>query len=152
MMDLRELYQDVIIDHNKNPRNFGRPETCDHEAKGNNPLCGDKVTVYVSVADDVIENVQFEARGCAISVASASMMTELVKGKTVAEAERLFQSFQHLCTDETEPTAPAGLEDEMDSLQVLSGVRAFPMRVKCATLAWHTMSAALHGQKEISTE
>jgi len=152
MSDLRELYQEVILDHNRSPRNFGPLNPCDHKADGHNPLCGDNVTVYLTVADGVVTEVAFDGRGCAISVASASMMTELVKGKTIADAERLFDSFQHLCTDETEPPAPAGLEDEMDSLQVLSGVRAFPMRVKCATLAWHTMSAALQGQQEVSTE
>jgi nitrogen fixation NifU-like protein len=152
MSDLRELYQEVILDHNRSPRNFGPLDPCDHKADGHNPLCGDNVTVYLTVADGVVTDVAFDGRGCAISVASASMMTELVKGKTIADAERLFESFQHLCTDETEPAPPAGLEDEMDSLHVLSGVRAFPMRVKCATLAWHTMSAALHGQQEISTE
>jgi len=152
MSDLRELYQEVILDHNRNPRNYGALDPCDNKADGHNPLCGDNVTIYLVVADGIVTDVSFDGRGCAISVASASMMTEMVKGKSVADAERLFQSFQHLCTDETEAAAPAGLEDEMDSLQVLSGVRAFPMRVKCATLAWHTMSAALHGQAEISTE
>jgi len=152
MSDLRELYQEVILDHNRSPRNFGALDPCDHKADGHNPLCGDTVTVYLTIADGIVSDVAFDGRGCAISVASASMMTEMVKGMTVADAERLFQSFQHLCTEDTEPEVPAGLEDEMDVLQVLSGVRAFPMRVKCATLAWHTMSAALHGNRETSTE
>jgi len=152
MSDLRELYQEVILDHNKNPRNYGALEPCDHRADGHNPLCGDMVTIYLLVKDGVIEDVHFDGRGCAISVASASMMTELVKGKTVEAAGRLFHAFHHLCTDDEDVEAPQGLEDEMDSLQVLSGVREFPMRVKCATLAWHTMDAALHGKREISTE
>ena len=151
MMDLRELYQDVIIDHNKNPRNFGRPETCDHEAKGNNPLCGDKVTVYLTVANGVIEKVQFEARGCAISVASASMMTELVKGKPLAEARAIFEEFRDVVTRKKD-VAPDDLE-RLDKLAALTGVREFPMRVKCATLPWHTMSAALdQSEDEVTTE
>ncbi len=151
MMDLRELYQDVIIDHNKNPRNFGRLETCDHEAKGNNPLCGDKVTVYLTVADGVIENIRFEARGCAISVASASMMTELVKGKPLAEARAIFEDFRDVVTRKKD-VAPDDLE-RLDKLAALTGVREFPMRVKCATLPWHTMSAALdESEDEVTTE
>ena len=150
MMDLRELYQDVIIDHNKNPRNFGRPETCDHEAKGNNPLCGDKVTVYVTVADNVIENVQFEARGCAISVASASMMTEMIKGKPLAEARAMFDDFRDVVTRKSD-VGPDDLE-RLDKLAALIGVREFPMRVKCATLPWHALDAALQDGGEITTE
>ena len=151
MMDLRELYQDVIIDHNKNPRNFGRPETCDHEAKGNNPLCGDKVTVYLTVAGDVIENIRFEGRGCAISVASASMMTELVKGKPLAEARAIFENFRAVVTRK-EDVGPDVLE-RLDKLAALTGVREFPMRVKCATLPWHTMTAALdQSDNEVTTE
>ena len=146
MMDLRDLYQDVIIDHNKNPRNFGRPETCDHEANGNNPLCGDKVTVFVSMAGDVIEDVRFEARGCAISVASASMMTELVKGKSEAEARAMFARFHDLVTGEEEEM------DELDKMSAFAGVARFPMRVKCATLCWHTLAAALDGAGDVTTE
>ncbi len=151
MMDLRDLYQDVIIDHNKNPRNFGRPETCDHEANGNNPLCGDKVTVFVSMAGDVIEDVRFEARGCAISVASASMMTELVKGRKLADARAIFKDFRDVVTRKED----VGADDleRLDKLAVLTGVREFPMRVKCATLPWHTMSAALDdSEEEVTTE
>ena len=151
MMDLRDLYQDVIIDHNKNPRNFGRPETCDHEANGNNPLCGDKVTVFVSMAGDVIEDVRFEARGCAISVASASMMTELIKGSKLADARAIFEDFRDVVTRKTD----VGADDleRLDKLAVLTGVREFPMRVKCATLPWHTMSAALDDSEEdVTTE
>jgi nitrogen fixation NifU-like protein len=151
MMDLRDLYQDVIIDHNKNPRNFGRPETCDHEANGNNPLCGDKVTVFLSIAGDVIEDVRFEARGCAISVASASMMTELVKGRKLADARAIFEDFRDVVTRKED----VGADDleRLDKLAVLTGVREFPMRVKCATLPWHTMSAALDDSEEdVTTE
>ena len=151
MMDLRDLYQDVIIDHNKNPRNFGRPETCDHEAKGNNPLCGDKVTVYLTIKDGVIDDVRFEARGCAISVASASLMTERVKGKPLAEARAIFQDFREVVTRKGDVEA-SDLE-RLDKLAVLTGVREFPMRVKCATLPWHTMSAALdESDDEVTTE
>ena len=150
-MDLRDLYQDVILDHNKNPRNFGRPETCDHAANGDNPLCGDTVTVYVTVAGNVIENVQFEARGCAISIASASMMTELVKGKPLAEARAIFEEFRDVVTRKKD-VAPDDLE-RLDKLAALTGVREFPMRVKCATLPWHTMSAALdESEDEVTTE
>ena len=152
MSELRELYQEVILDHNKNPRNFGALDPCDHKADGNNPLCGDILTVYLIVDDGKVADLRFEGKGCAISVASASMMTELVKGKTVDEAEKLFDAFHHLCTDADLPDVPEGLEDDMDTLQVLSGVREFPMRVKCATLAWHTMHAALAGESEVSTE
>ena len=151
MMDLRDLYQDVIIDHNKNPRNFGRPETCDHEAKGNNPLCGDKVTVYLTLKDDVIDDVCFEARGCAISVASASLMTERVKGKPLSEARAIFEDFREVVTRKGD-VEDADLE-RLDKLAVLTGVREFPMRVKCATLPWHTMSAALaKTDDEVTTE
>ena len=151
MMDLRDLYQDVIIDHNKNPRNFGRPETCDHEANGNNPLCGDKVTVYLSIKDDLIDDVRFEARGCAISVASASLMTERVKGKPLAEARAIFEDFREVVTRKGD-VEDANLE-RLDKLAVLTGVREFPMRVKCATLPWHTMSAALaKTDDEVTTE
>jgi nitrogen fixation NifU-like protein len=151
MIDLRDLYQDVIIDHNKSPRNFGRPETCDHEAKGNNPLCGDKVTVYLTMAGDVIEGVRFEARGCAISVASASMMTELIKGRPLAEARATFEHFHDVVTRKTD-VEPDDIE-RLDKLAALIGVREFPMRVKCATLPWHTMSAALDdSEQEVTTE
>ena len=151
MMDLRDLYQDVILDHSKNPRNFGHAEDANHHADGNNPLCGDKVTVYLKVDDDIIQDVTFEARGCAISVASASMMTELVKGKTVGEARAVFEQFRDLVTRKDPPT-----DDDLasiDKLAVLTGVREFPMRVKCATLPWHTMTAAIdNAADEVTTE
>ena len=138
MSDLRELYQEVIFDHNRQPRNFGRPQGANRSAHGYNPLCGDKVTVYLRVEDGVIRDAAFEGSGCAISTASASLMTEALKGKTEAEAERLFEGFHDMVTGSE---AHAGL----GKLEVLGGVREFPMRVKCATLAWHTLSAALKG-------
>lgn len=154
MSDLRELYQEVILDHGKRPRNFRHPADANREAKGDNPLCGDKVTIYLKLsATGVIDDVAFEGRGCAISTASASLMTELLKGKSEAEANALFGAFHHMCTqDDGAPALPKNLEDEFDRLQVLSGVRQYPMRVKCATLAWHTMKAALEGAEKASTE
>ena len=154
MMDeLRELYQDVILDHGKKPRNFGSLEGYNHLAQGHNPMCGDTLVVYLKVDDDnVIQDVSFKGKGCAISVASASMMTEMLKGKPVSEAETLFNAFHDMCTQD-DPQLPEGVdEDAIERLQVLSGVREFPVRVKCATLAWHTMEAAVHGNEEISTE
>jgi len=139
MSDLRDLYQEVILDHSRSPRNFGHHEPTNREAKGNNPLCGDKFTVYALVEDGIVKDVSFEGRGCAISTASASLMTELMKGKTEEEAEALFERFHDLVTaDKKEP-----LDEALDKLNVLAGVRGYPMRVKCATLAWHTMKAAL---------
>lgn len=143
MSDLRELYQEVILDHGKSPRNFGRLAAPTCEAHGNNPLCGDQVTVYLTVADGVVQDAAFEGRGCAISMASTSMMTEILKGKTIAEVETMFRRFHQLVTGEDGDDAADLDEDSFEKLIVLSGVREFPMRVKCATLAWHTMSAAL---------
>ena len=152
--DLRELYQEVILDHGKNPRNFRDVENATCHAHGNNPLCGDQLVIYLKIGDgDVIEDVSFVGNGCAISVASASMMTELVKGKTVAETEHLFERFHQMCTGDEDSSGDATVdEDDMEKLSVLSGVRAFPVRVKCATLAWHTMNAAIHGEDKSSTE
>lgn len=153
--DLRDLYQEVILDHGKNPRNFGKPDGFNRTARGDNPMCGDKITVYLTLGGDGrIADVRFDGRGCAISQASASLMTELLKGKEPKEAEALFGAFHDMCTkDEEEWTDHGPLDEEaMDKLQVLSGVREFPMRVKCATLAWHTMNAALHGDPVASTE
>jgi nitrogen fixation NifU-like protein len=154
MSDLRELYQEVILDHGKRPRNFRHPADANREAKGDNPLCGDKVTIYLKLSPaSTIEDVAFEGRGCAISTASASLMTEILKGKSEDEAKALFGALHHMCTqDEAAPELPKALEDEFDRLQVLSGVRQYPMRVKCATLAWHTMKAALEGAEMASTE
>ncbi len=149
MSDLRELYQEVILDHYKKPRNFRTLEGARH-VEGYNPLCGDKVTVYVKLEGDVVREVSFQGSGCAISTASASMMTESLKGKTRAEAEALFQSFHALLTGKA-PTDDG--VSNLGKLEVFSGVREFPVRVKCATLAWHTFHAALEGEnKTVSTE
>ena len=137
--DLRELYQEVIFDHNRKPRNFRALEPADHVAHGHNPLCGDQLTVYLRVADGVIDDVSFEGHGCAISKASASLMTEAVKGRRIDEVEALFRDFHALLTD----VPPA--DRDFGKLQVLAGVRDFPARVKCATLAWHTLHNALTG-------
>jgi nitrogen fixation NifU-like protein len=153
--DIRALYQEVILDHGKNPRNFRHPDDAPLEAHGNNPLCGDKLTVYVRLGEDKkIEDAAFEGRGCAISIASASMMTGILRGKSVAEMERLFGAFHTMCTGEGEIDAAAAeeFEDDIDKLKVLSGVKQFPMRVKCATLAWHTINAAILGEQDASTE
>ena len=153
MDELRELYQEVILDHGRNPRNFGHPDTCNRQADGDNPLCGDQLTVYLNVDDaGVVQDVAFEGRGCAISMASASMMTELVKGKTSAQAEALFDKFHHLVTDDTVDLDLAAEDEDLEKLVVLSGVRQFPMRVKCATLPWHTMTAAIDGKETVTTE
>ena len=154
MSALRELYQEVILDHGKAPRNFGKPDDVTCESNGHNPLCGDTVTIYLRLNDGVVEEAGFEGRGCAISIASASMMTGILRGKTVPEMERLFGAFHHMCTGEGEADAAAAEEfsDEMDKLRVLSGVKQFPMRVKCATLAWHTINAAIHDQHDATTE
>ena len=148
-MDVRELYQEVILDHSRRPRNFGRPPGCNREAKGHNPLCGDHISVYLEIDDGVVQNVAFEGAGCAISVASASLMTEQMKGVTQREVEQLFHRFHRLMTQER----GAAPEAELDRLAVLGGVREFPVRVKCATLAWHTLKAALaNSDDEVNTE
>jgi nitrogen fixation NifU-like protein len=156
MMDeLRELYQEVILDHGKHPRNLRKLPDANRHAHGNNPLCGDRVTVYMKIGrDGLIEDVSFEGRGCAISTASASMMTEILKGRTEAEAHRLFEHFHAMCTGDETAFAPREDEDPdaFERLLMLSGVRQFPMRVKCATLAWHTMNAAMAGETKVSTE
>jgi len=150
--DLRELYQEVILDHGKHPRNLRRPPDANRHAHGHNPMCGDMVAVHVTIDEaGVIRDVAFEGKGCAISVASASLMTEILKGKTAAEAQALFERFHHMCT-KGGAAANGADEADLERLQVLSGVRGFPMRVKCATLAWHTLNAALAGQDDVSTE
>jgi len=150
MSDLRELYQEVILDHNKKPRNFHKLEAANRSAEGYNPLCGDQFTVYLQLEDDVIRNISFQGSGCAISKASASIMTSSLKGKTKAEAEVLFDRVHKMLTGELDPTA--GLH-ELGKLEVLSGVCEFPTRVKCASLAWHTLHAALKGDEAaVSTE
>ena len=146
MSDLRELYQQVILDHNKNPRNFRAMEPCDHEADGFNPLCGDKVHIYVQLDGDRIADVSFQGEGCAISTAAASMMTQSIKGKTVEEAQRIFEIYQHMVMGDGE-----GDVSSIGKLAIFEGVREFPMRVKCATLAWHTFKAALDGSGEAAT-
>jgi len=137
-MDLNELYRDVILDHNRRPRNFGGLESADANAEGFNPMCGDRLTLRLKLADDTISEIRFEGSGCAISTASASLMTEAVKGKSRAEAIKLFDRVHQLLTDDAAPP-PA----ELGKLAALSGVRQYPARVKCATLCWHTLSAAL---------
>ena len=145
--ELNDLYQEVIIDHSKRPRNFRRLPAANRTAQGHNPLCGDKITLDVKVEDGHIGEIAFQGSGCAISTASASLMTESVKGKTLAEAERLFDKFHKLITSD-KPAA-----SDLGKLAVFSGVREFPARAKCATLAWHTLRAALHeSAAPVSTE
>jgi nitrogen fixation NifU-like protein len=152
MSDLRDLYQEVILDHGKNPRNHGRPAGCNRSSHGYTPLCGDKVTIYLTIEDGVVTDVGFEGAGCAISMASASLMTEVLKGKAVADVEAIFRRFHELMTGEDDPADDLGESMDLDKLLVLSGVREFPIRVKCATLAWHTMNAAVEGRDDVSTE
>lgn len=142
---LRELYQEVILDHSRHPRHFGPLDHATHKGEGYNPLCGDRVTIYLSIdKDDRIAEIKFEGKGCAISQASASLMTDMLTGRTLAEAEALMGGFLHLVKGD----APSDLnEDDRERLDVMAGVSAFPMRVKCATLAWHTMKSALEGGK-----
>jgi nitrogen fixation NifU-like protein len=148
MSELRELYQSVILDHNRSPRNFRRPAAANREARGSNPLCGDKLDVFLQVEDGVVKDAAFEGSGCAISTASASLMTESVKGRRVEDALETADAFQRMVTSDA--TAPA--EDEgLGKLAVFGGVREFPVRVKCATLAWHTLRAALAGSHETAT-
>jgi nitrogen fixation NifU-like protein len=149
MSELSELYQQVILDHNKKPRNFGRPETANHSAEGFNPLCGDQLTVYLNLEDDKVKNVAFEGSGCAISKAAASMMTQAVKGKSKEEAENLFQEFHSMVTGELNEETEA---NSLGNLKIFAGVREFPVRVKCATLPWHTLHAALNQEAQVSTE
>jgi nitrogen fixation NifU-like protein len=147
MSELRELYQSVILDHNKQPRNFREPEGTNRTADGFNPLCGDKITVYLEIEDDIVKDVGFSGSGCAISTASASLMTQSIKGKSVAEVRQLFDGFHELVTGN--PADGADLE-KLGKLAVFGGVREFPLRVKCATLAWHTLKSALDGTGEVA--
>ncbi len=149
MSDLRDLYQEVILDHNKKPRNFGELEDADHYAEGNNPLCGDQLRLYIKMERDRVDQIRFQGFGCAISTASASLMTEVVSGKTLQEIQTLYESFHELLTGDPSVVAEAG--PELGKLAVFSGVREFPVRVKCATLAWHTLQAALTDQQEAVT-
>ena len=150
MSDLQELYQETIVDHCKRPRNFKKLEGANRSADGYNPLCGDKVSIYLKLENDSVSDISFEGSGCAISTASASILTESVRGKTRAEAQALFERFHDLVTDGRRVTAPG---PELGKLAVFSGVSKYPARVKCAILAWHTLRAALAGSGEvISTE
>jgi nitrogen fixation NifU-like protein len=151
MSDLRDLYQETILDHGKHPRNFGKLADASHQAQGHNPLCGDRLTVFVKTDGGRISEVTFEGNGCAISMASASMMGEALKGMPVEEAKKVFRSFHDLLTAETKDMP----DEDLGKLVVFSGVREFPVRVKCATLAWHTLRAALEdhrGDAPVSTE
>ncbi|HEV2707607.1 MAG TPA: SUF system NifU family Fe-S cluster assembly protein [Pyrinomonadaceae bacterium] len=149
MSELSELYQQVILDHNKKPRNFRKLETANRKAEGFNPLCGDQLTVYMEMDEGVVRDVAFEGSGCAISKAAASMMTQAVKGKTREEAQTLFREFHAMVTGELdEETTPNGL----GHLKIFAGVRDYPARVKCASLSWHTMHAALEGEETATTE
>lgn len=149
MSELNDLYQEVILDHNKNPRNFREIETATNTADGNNPLCGDALRVYVEMDGDEVKDVAFKGSGCAISKASASMMTQAVKGKSKREAETLFGEFQKMVTGELDAEAE---ENSLGRLKIFAGVLEFPARVKCASLSWHTLHAALNDEQEVSTE
>jgi nitrogen fixation NifU-like protein len=149
MSELSELYQQVILDHNKKPRNFRKLEGANRTAEGYNPLCGDQLTVYMQLEDEIVKDVSFEGSGCAISKAAASMMTQSVKGKTKQEAELLFDEFHRMVTGELETDETP---NNLGRLTIFSGVRDFPARVKCASLSWHTMHAALKGEGVVSTE
>ena len=145
---LSDLYQEVILDHSRHPRNFGPSDEANRTARGNNPLCGDRVTVHLKVEGDVIEDAKFEARGCAISLASASMMTEMIKGKSESEARALFEKFHALVTGETSADGV-----DLEGLESLAGVKDFPTRIKCATLPWRAMTAALdENDDDVKTE
>jgi nitrogen fixation NifU-like protein len=147
MSELRDLYQEVILEHSKHPRNYRVMETANRKAEGFNPLCGDHYTIFVNVAGDAIRDISFQGSGCAISKASASMMSQALKDKTTAEAEDLFDKFHRIITGQETDTA-----ESLGKLTVFSGVAGFPTRVKCATLAWHTFRAALEGRQIASTE
>ena len=149
MSELSELYQQVILDHNKKPRNFRKLESANHSAEGFNPLCGDQLTVYLDLEDGNVKEISFEGSGCAISKAAASMMTQAVKGKSKQEAEQLFTEFHGMVTGELDEEATT---NGLGNLKIFSGVREFPVRVKCASLPWHTLHAALNNQAIISTE
>jgi nitrogen fixation protein NifU and related proteins len=151
MSELRDLYQEVILDHNKHPRNFGPLDSANRNAHGQNPLCGDQIAVHLKVDDGVVTDLRFEGTGCAIVTASASLMTEVLKGKTVAEVEVLFAQMLDVLTGD--PSRAADVSPELGKLAVFAGVREYPTRVKCATLCWHTAHAALNEQSAaVSTE
>jgi nitrogen fixation NifU-like protein len=152
MTDLRELYQQVILDHNRSPRNFRTIEGADRVTVGHNPVCGDRLSLFVKLDGDRIADVAFQGSGCAISKASASLMTESVRGKSLDEAEALFGKFHDLLTGPPDVKADPAVARSLGKLAVFSGVREFPIRVKCATLSWHTLRAALHQQEAATTE
>lgn len=150
MSEISELYQQVILDHNKNPCNYGELKPCTHFAEGYNPLCGDHFNIYINLDGDIIKDIHFYGAGCAISKSSASIMTTLVKGKTIQEAEEYFKKFQHLVTADMNELTDM---ESLGKLAVFAGVREFPSRIKCASLAWHTMKSAISGEKNpASTE
>ena len=149
MSELSELYQQVILDHNKKPRNFRKLEQANHSAEGYNPLCGDHLTIYVDLEDNSVKEIAFEGSGCAISKAAASMMTQAVKGKSKEEARALFDEFHSMVTGELDEETQ---ENNLGNLRIFAGVREFPVRVKCATLPWHTLHAALNNEQHASTE
>ena len=153
-MDLKELYQDIILEHGKSPRNFGKCEKYTHEAKGHNPLCGDQVQVYLKMNESKkVEDLSFEGSGCAISIASTSIMTELVKGKNIETAKKIVVDFLNMIKNTQEIKSDYLDDDQKIKIMSLSGVKQYPMRVKCATLAWHTLSSAMEGKKEeVNTE
>lgn len=149
MSELSDLYQEVILEHNKNPRNFREIENADKIAEGHNPLCGDQLKLYLAMEDDCVKDVAFKGSGCAISKASASMMTQVVRGKTREQAETLFDEFHRMVLGEMDEEAE---ENSLGKLKIFAGVREFPARVKCASLSWHTLHAALNNEDAISTE
>lgn len=149
MSELKDLYQEIILDHNKNPRNYGKMNDCTHKAEGYNPMCGDHYSIYLKIENDRIIDVRFEGAGCAISKSSASMMTANLKGKTVEEAKKMFSEFQNMMTSD-KPCLE--VPEEICTIEPLQGVRDFPTRIKCATLIWHTMNNALSGNGKSSTE
>ena len=153
-MDLKQLYQDIILEHGKSPKNFGKCEKYTHEAKGHNPLCGDQVHVYLKLNNEKnVDNVTFEGTGCAISIASTSIMTELVKGKSTEVSKRIVMDFLNMIKNTQEIKSKDLDEDQTIKIMSLSGVKQYPMRVKCATLAWHTLISAIKGKKEeVNTE
>ena len=153
-MDLKELYQDIILEHGKSPKNFGKCEKYTHEAKGHNPLCGDQIHVYLKLNNEKnVDNVTFEGTGCAISIASTSIMTELVKGKSLETAKKIVIDFLNMIKNTQEIKSKDLDEDQKIKIMSLSGVKQYPMRVKCATLAWHTLTSAINGKKEeVNTE
>jgi len=150
MFDLKSLYQQVIVDHNKAPRNFGKLEPCSHDAEGYNPLCGDQLHLYLNIDDDgIIREVRFEGEGCAISTASASLMTQAMTGKHIDAFKQLFEQFHHMTTSDLNEEPD---QTQLGKLAVLAGVREFPSRIKCATLCWHTAKAAIEGANSAQTE